>query len=63
MLQIDFKECCLECDNIEVDTEDEVIYGDGNDIHRVEIRCKHQCVCKEYREQSNLKKIVKNWTI
>lgn len=60
MLQIEFKQCCKECKNIDVDIQSEMcINAIAKDYVYVIIGCKHQFVCKEYREQPEVKRLVK----
>lgn len=59
MLNIEFKECCINCKFIDVNVESETYnnyIGDFTD--NTTIGCTHQFVCKEYKEQTTDKRLV-----
>lgn len=53
MLDIRFKECCSDCDNIDVDICERNYRSRMFDLNmkKVTISCKHSTVCKKYLER------------
>lgn len=61
MLTIDFKECCRECGYIDLkENSYSLVDFTGNQKADLTIGCKHQKVCKEYRDQPESKRLVKS---
>ena len=60
MLCIQFKECCEDCPNIDINVDKMEITTNSYEQTAYTISCKHQNVCKYYLEQSESKLLVKS---
>lgn len=61
MIDIQLKECCRDCEYIDLNVDESEYYATGCEIRKdFTIECKHRPVCKEYIDSPKDSSIVKD---